>query len=66
MTDEFKQGLELFVIKIYFKDILHSSIKDMSILRWHLFSKHQFESEKLPPTLDTLEEEKNLRANYIV
>ena len=38
---------------MYCNNIL-SSVKDISSLQWYLFSKYQFESEKLPPTQITL------------
>ena len=53
LTDKVKEGLEVFVMTMYCNNI-PSSVKDISSLQWYLFSKHQFESEKLPPTQITL------------
>ena len=39
------------------------TVSDISELRWYMFSKFQYESEKLPPTKSTLSE-KTLRSHY--
>ena len=54
LTEEVKDELARFVCSRYCPKGVHiTSIPD---LRWHLFCKQLAESNKLPPTLDALEE----------
>ena len=47
LTDNVRTGLEQFVMKLYCgeKSFTASALAD---LRWHIFSKYQYESEKIP------------------
>jgi len=56
-------GVTEFVLDLY-RSKRPEYILDISSLRWYLFSKHQLESEKLPPTMAALKF-KILRSQYI-
>ena len=56
-------GLVEFVLDLYCPK-RPKDITDLSSLRWHLFSKYQLESEKLPPTAAALKF-MILRSHYI-
>ena len=59
-TDADAESLEKFVILLYCKAIPVNNLVD---LRWHLFSKQQSDSMKLPPTPDAFRQ-KVLRSHY--
>ena len=61
-TESDVQSLELFVMQLYSKNI-PSTVSDLADLRWHMFSKQQSESQKLPPTREAFRQ-KVLRAHY--
>ena len=55
-------GFEKFVMDLYCPK-RPLTISNIGELRWYMFSKFQYESEKLPPTKSTLRE-KILRSHY--
>ena len=55
-------GLENFVMDLHCQK-RPLTISNIGELRWYMFSKFQYESEKLPPTKSTLRE-KILRSHY--
>ena len=61
--DEIVTGLETFVLNLYCKQ-RPNSVENLSSLRWYLFSKHQFNSDKLPPTSSALNT-KILRSHFV-
>ena len=56
-------NLETFVLNLYFPK-RPQTVTDLSGLRWYLFSKYQWESDKLPPTASALSF-KILRSHYV-
>ena len=48
------EALERFVVNVYCGPKRPQSIFTLSELRWYLFSKFQYEAEKLPPTFSAL------------
>ena len=61
--NEIISGIEEYILDLYLPK-RPSNINDVASLRWYLFSKFQYHSEKLPPTLSTLLL-KIKRSNYI-
>ena len=61
-TDADAESLEKFVILLYCKAI-PITVNNLADLRWHLFSKQQSDSMKLPPTPDAFRQ-KVLRSHY--
>ena len=61
-TTEVEAGLTTFVLQLYCKT-RPNTVTSLASLRWYLFSKYQFESEKMPPTLATFHQ-KILRASF--
>ena len=61
--NEIISGIEEYILDLYLPK-RPSNINDVASLRWYLFSKFQYQSEKLPPTLSTLLL-KIKRSNYI-
>jgi len=57
------EALEKFVVNVYGGQKCPKHITTLSDLRWHLFSKFQYESEKLPPTFSALKH-KIVRVNF--
>ena len=53
---------EKFVLNLYCKNSVPSSVTALAELRWQMFSKKQADSDRLPPTLAAL---KVSRAHYI-
>lgn len=54
--------MEQYVLQIYDSE-RPSAIPNLAELRWHMFSKHQYESDTLPPTKMVLDQNV-LRAHY--
>ena len=52
LTEDLISTLASFVCAVYCPKGLH--VKSIPPLRWHLFCKHMAESDKLPPTIGTL------------
>ena len=61
--DEIVTGLETFVLNLYCKQ-RPNSVENLSSLRWYLFSKHQYNSDKLPPISSALNT-KILRSHFV-
>ena len=51
--EECIDGIIMFVLNLYCKN-RPTDINNLSKLRWHMFSKKQLESDKLPPTFSAL------------
>ena len=51
--EECIDGIIMFVLNLYCKN-RPTDIDNLSKLRWHMFSKKQLESDKLPPTSSAL------------
>ena len=51
--EEWIDGIIMFVLNLYCKN-RPTDINNLSKLRWHMFSKKQLESDKLPPTFSAL------------
>ena len=54
--------MEQYVLQLYDSE-RPSVISNLSELRWYMLSKHQYESDKLPPTKMALDQ-KVIRAHY--
>ena len=65
LSDSALNTLEQFVLWLYCKNKVPSGIKNLSDLRWKMFSKQQADSQRLPPTSDTFRQ-KVLRSHYTV
>ena len=52
-TEECIDGIIMFVLNLYYKN-RPTDISNLSKLRWHMFSKKQLESDKLPSTFSAL------------
>ena len=52
-TEERIDGIIMFFLNLYFKNCL-TGIDNLSKLRWHMFSKKQLKSDKLPPIFSAL------------
>ena len=52
-TEECIDGIIMFVLNLYCKN-RPTDISNFSKLQWHMFSKKQFESGKLPPAFSAL------------
>ena len=52
-TEECIDGIIMFALNLYCKN-RPTDISNLSKLRWHMFSKKQLESNKLPPTFPAL------------
>ena len=63
-TDADAESLEKFVILIYCKEI-PITVKNLAYYKWHLFSKQQSDSMKLPPTPDAFWQ-KVLRSQHTI
>ena len=48
------KATENLVVSSYGGKKLPSAVNNLAALRWYLFSKHQYEMEKLPPTASAL------------
>ena len=52
-TEERIDGIIMFFLNLYCKNCL-TGIDNLSKLRWHMFSKKQLKSDKLPPIFSAL------------
>ena len=64
MTADVYNETEEYVLQLYDNERL-PAISSFAELRWYMISKHQYESEKLPPTKTALDQ-KVRRAQYTV
>ena len=64
-SDSTLNTFEQFVLRLYGKNKVPSGIKNLSDLRWKMFSKQQADSQRLPPTSDIFRQ-KVLRSHYTV
>ncbi|XP_066919527.1 uncharacterized protein [Clytia hemisphaerica] len=59
------ESLEMFVVRLYCRNKVPKEVKNLSDLRWRMFTKQQADSSKLPPTSEALRQ-KILRCHYTV
>ena len=62
LTVDVYSELEQYVLQLYDSET-PSAISNLAELRWYMFWKHQYESDKLPPTKMALDQ-KVLQAHY--
>ena len=62
LTADVYNETEEYVLQLYDNERL-PAISSLAELRWYMISKHQYESEKLPPTKTALDQ-KVLLAQY--
>ena len=53
-TLETLELLENFVVSLYGGEKLNNQIQSLPQLQWYLYSKHQLDADKLPPTSSAL------------
>ena len=56
--------LESLIVSLYCKNKVPQDVKNVSQLRWYLFSKNQSESQKIPPTYEVLHENTEYRKGF--
>ena len=62
MTDDVYSEMEQYVLQLYDSE-RPSAISNLAESRWYMFSKHQYESDKLPPRKIALDQNV-LRKHY--